>query len=38
MKMEHTIRAPGDGTVTEFYFEAGDQVSGGEELLKFEPA
>jgi 3-methylcrotonyl-CoA carboxylase alpha subunit len=38
MKMEHTIRAPRDGTVTEFYFEAGDQVSGGEDLLKFEPA
>ena len=38
MKMEHTIRAPSDGTVTEFFFEAGDQVSGGEELLKFEPA
>ena len=36
MKMEHTICAPGDGTVTEFYFQAGEQVSGGEELLNFE--
>ena len=36
MKMEHTICAPLDGTVTEFYFQAGEQVSGGEELLKFE--
>jgi 3-methylcrotonyl-CoA carboxylase alpha subunit len=36
MKMEHTICAPSDGTVTEFYFQAGEQVSGGEELLNFE--
>ena len=36
MKMEHTICAPGDGTVTEFFFQAGEQVSGGEELLNFE--
>jgi len=36
MKMEHTICAPLDGTVTEYYFQAGEQVSGGEELLKFE--
>jgi len=35
MKMEHTICAPLDGTVTEFYFQAGEQVSGGEELLNF---
>ncbi|MBT8047453.1 MAG: acetyl/propionyl/methylcrotonyl-CoA carboxylase subunit alpha [Xanthomonadales bacterium] len=38
MKMEHTIRAPAAGTVTEFFFQAGDQVSGGEELLGFSPA
>jgi len=38
MKMEHTICAPLDGTVTEFYFQAGEQVSGGEELLKFLPS
>jgi 3-methylcrotonyl-CoA carboxylase alpha subunit len=35
MKMEHTICAPLDGTVKEFYFQAGEQVSGGEELLDF---
>jgi 3-methylcrotonyl-CoA carboxylase alpha subunit len=33
MKMEHTIRAPTDGTVDEFYFQAGDLVDGGSELL-----
>ena len=38
MKMEHTICAPADGTVAEFYFQAGEQVGGGEELLRFEPA
>jgi len=38
MKMEHTIRAPGKGSVTEFYFVEGEQVSGGEELLAFSPA
>jgi 3-methylcrotonyl-CoA carboxylase alpha subunit len=38
MKMEHTICAPADGKLAEFYFQAGDQVSGGEELLCFEPA
>lgn len=36
MKMEHTICAPRDGRVREFYFQAGDQVGGGEELLDFE--
>ena len=35
MKMEHTICAPVDGTVTEFYFQPGEQVSGGEVLLDF---
>jgi 3-methylcrotonyl-CoA carboxylase alpha subunit len=38
MKMEHRICAPTAGTVSEFYFAAGDSVDGGEELLKFEPA
>jgi 3-methylcrotonyl-CoA carboxylase alpha subunit len=37
MKMEHTICAPTDGTITEFYFQEGEQVSGGEELLNFVP-
>jgi 3-methylcrotonyl-CoA carboxylase alpha subunit len=37
MKMEHTIRAPADGTVASFYFQPGDLVDGGVELVKFEP-
>jgi 3-methylcrotonyl-CoA carboxylase alpha subunit len=36
MKMEHTIRAPAAGTVTEFYYQAGDLVDGDAELLSFE--
>ena len=35
MKMEHTITAPSDGTISEFLFGAGDQVAEGAELLKF---
>lgn len=35
MKMEHTIKAPSDGTVEEIYFNAGDMVDGGAELLAF---
>ncbi|MFC1720566.1 acetyl-CoA carboxylase biotin carboxylase subunit [Pseudomonadota bacterium] len=35
MKMEHTICAPCVGTVREFYFQPGEQVSGGEALLDF---
>jgi 3-methylcrotonyl-CoA carboxylase alpha subunit len=38
MKMEHTICAPCAGSVTEFYFQAGEQVSGGEVLLNFVPS
>ncbi|MDP2276336.1 MAG: acetyl/propionyl/methylcrotonyl-CoA carboxylase subunit alpha [Archangium sp.] len=38
MKMEHTITAPSDGTVSEYLFTAGDQVGEGAELLKFAPA
>ncbi len=38
MKMEHTIRAPADGTVVEFYFKEGDLVDGGAELVNFEAA
>jgi 3-methylcrotonyl-CoA carboxylase alpha subunit len=34
MKMEHTIAAPADGTVTELLFAPGDQVAEGAELLK----
>lgn len=36
MKMEHTIRAAADGTVTEFYFTEGDMVDGGSPLLAFD--
>ena len=36
MKMEHTIRAPSAGIVQEFYFQPGDLVDGGAELLAFE--
>ncbi|MGI9292764.1 MAG: acetyl-CoA carboxylase biotin carboxylase subunit [Pseudomonadales bacterium] len=36
MKMEHTIRAPKAGRVKEFYYQAGDLVAGGAELLDFE--
>ncbi|WP_114418653.1 acetyl/propionyl/methylcrotonyl-CoA carboxylase subunit alpha [Marinospirillum perlucidum] len=35
MKMEHTLSAPEDGQVEEFFFAAGDLVSQGAELLKF---
>ena len=36
MKMEHTVRAPADGVVTEHYFKPGDLVDGGTPLLAFE--
>jgi len=35
MKMEHTIRAPAAGTVNVFYYQPGDLVDGGAELLDF---
>jgi 3-methylcrotonyl-CoA carboxylase alpha subunit len=35
MKMEHTIKAPSDGTIDEVYFKEGDMVDGGAELLAF---
>jgi 3-methylcrotonyl-CoA carboxylase alpha subunit len=38
MKMEHAIRAPGDGRIAELHYGAGDQVAEGAELLVFEPA
>ncbi len=37
MKMEHTIEAPQDGQVDVFYYQPGDLVDGGTELLKFTP-
>ena len=38
MKMEHTITAPRDGTVTELLYAVGDQVDEGGELLRLEVA
>lgn len=38
MKMEHTIAAPADGTVTEVRCAAGDQVDEGVELVAFDAA
>jgi len=35
MKMEHTIRAPEEGQVEAFYYQPGDLVDGGAELLSF---
>lgn len=35
MKMEHVIKAPMDGSVTEFHFSIGDQVNEGSQLLAF---
>jgi 3-methylcrotonyl-CoA carboxylase alpha subunit len=36
MKMEHTIKAPAGGTVTELLYGVGEQVEEGAELLAFE--
>ena len=36
MKMEHTIIAPGKGTVKEIHYKVGEQVKDGAELLGFE--
>ena len=36
MKMEHTIRAPTDGVVTQVAFAEGDLVAEGEELLAMD--
>ncbi len=38
MKMEHAIRAPCAGRVTEFFFRPGELVRGGVQLLAFEGA
>lgn len=37
MKMEHAVKAPVAGVVTEFYFSPGDLVDGSARLLAFEP-
>ena len=36
MKMEHTLKASSAGKVTEFYYQPGELVDGGAELLSFE--
>lgn len=36
MKMEHTIRAPEDGILVEFFYTTGEQVQEGAELLRLE--
>ena len=36
MKMEHTIIAPGKGTVSEIHYKVGEQVAEGAELLGFQ--
>ena len=36
MKIEYSIRAPFDGIVASSYFQAGDQVKAGDELVEFE--
>ena len=36
MKMEHSIVAPSDGKVSEFFYQPGELVDGGAELLAFE--
>ena len=35
MKMEHTIKAPTNGTIDEIYFNTADMVDGGVALLAF---
>lgn len=37
MKMEHNLKAPCDGIVTEYFFAPGDLVSGGATVLAFSP-
>ncbi|MDB2331586.1 acetyl-CoA carboxylase biotin carboxyl carrier protein subunit, partial [Alteromonas sp.] len=36
MKMEHSISAPADGAVSEFFFSSGELVDGGATLLAFD--
>ncbi|SPX80966.1 acetyl/propionyl/methylcrotonyl-CoA carboxylase subunit alpha [Moraxella ovis] len=37
MKIVYTIKAPEDGMVSEVYYQAGDQVKAGDELVAFTP-
>jgi 3-methylcrotonyl-CoA carboxylase alpha subunit len=36
MKMEHTITAPGDGTIKEIHYAAGEQVLEGAQLIRMD--
>jgi 3-methylcrotonyl-CoA carboxylase alpha subunit len=36
MKMEHAIKAPSAGVVTDVFYAVGDLVDGGADLLSFE--
>jgi 3-methylcrotonyl-CoA carboxylase alpha subunit len=36
MKIEYPIRAPVDGVISSAYFQVGDQVKAGDELVEFE--
>lgn len=36
MKMEHTLYAPKDGTIKECYYQIGDLIKEGAELIEFE--
>jgi 3-methylcrotonyl-CoA carboxylase alpha subunit len=38
MKMEHAIKAPSQGTITDVFYSVGDLVDGGADLLSFEAA
>ena len=38
MKMEHNLTAPCDGMLSEYFFAAGDLVSGGATVLTFTPS
>ena len=38
MKMEHTLNAPADGQVSEFFANVGDLVSSGAQLMHFQEA
>ena len=35
MKMEHTIKAPENGTIDTLFYTEGEMVDGGSELLAF---
>lgn len=36
MKMEHNVKAPTDGVVKQFFYQVGDLVEAGAELVEFE--